>query len=450
MKHLSLGIALPLLALPVVGATDWCEVRDQPTGFIAPAASAGEASSPLCDGPCIVDIAFLYEPSAISGEGYCGIQYSYGCREFRRAPKSVGELGRYLEAVVAQATAIFERSGLDVEFRFVGLEPRGGSGERARHADLVYLVEDGDPSLDRDGWAGYIGRRLSDGGLGFPYPRVSSGSLTLDGGLRFTNSGYVVDHVDGSGGRLWRTEHAGYTLAHEIGHNLGLAHDPDQAAREGWHPEFRGAYGYRGKYCISPRIVSGGPCDEWYSTVMAYWGSQPFYRFSDATKSVYGRPIGQAGVSDAVSVLRRNLPYLANRVSTAPESPPDHGCEPRLCIGEAGRFLVKIAFLDPGSSVQPRVWWGNRLYNAEAEKLYSAIGDSAALFYFFEPHNPELLVKVLDGCGLNNRHWVFGSAATDLEYALLIRDLATGDDYVYEPTAGSVIADIDTIPCLTP
>ncbi len=40
-------------------------------------------------------------------------------------------------------------------------------------------------------------------------------------------------------------------------------------------------------------------------------------------------------------------------------------------------------------------------------------GDSG-LFYFFDPGNWETLVKVLDGCGNNGRHWVFGASATDL------------------------------------
>lgn len=45
-------------------------------------------------------------------------------------------------------------------------------------------------------------------------------------------------------------------------------------------------------------------------------------------------------------------------------------------------------------------------------------------FYFFGPENTELLVKVLDGCSVNDHYWVFISAATDLGFEVLVEDLA--------------------------
>lgn len=56
------------------------------------------------------------------------------------------------------------------------------------------------------------------------------------------------------------------------------------------------------------------------------------------------------------------------------------------------------------------------------------LGDSAALFYFFDSTNPELLVKVVNGCWLNDHWWVFGSAATDLEYRIDVGDHASRRD----------------------
>ncbi len=52
--------------------------------------------------------------------------------------------------------------------------------------------------------------------------------------------------------------------------------------------------------------------------------------------------------------------------------------------------------------------------------------EDSAVFYFFNPQNWEVLVKVLDGCAFNDRMWVFAAATTDLEYALTVTDTETG------------------------
>ncbi len=46
----------------------------------------------------------------------------------------------------------------------------------------------------------------------------------------------------------------------------------------------------------------------------------------------------------------------------------------------------------------------------------------AGLFWFFQEDNPEILVRVLNGCALNNRYWVFASAGTTVEYSLTVVD----------------------------
>jgi membrane-associated phospholipid phosphatase len=59
------------------------------------------------------------------------------------------------------------------------------------------------------------------------------------------------------------------------------------------------------------------------------------------------------------------------------------------------------------------------------------IGTSDGRFWFFSADNTEVLVKVLDGCSINNRYWVYASAATDVEYQLRVTDTETGDVQVY-------------------
>jgi lysyl endopeptidase len=48
--------------------------------------------------------------------------------------------------------------------------------------------------------------------------------------------------------------------------------------------------------------------------------------------------------------------------------------------------------------------------------------DNSVLFWFFDVQNIEVLVKVLDGCALNQRYWVFGAASTNVEYTIEVTD----------------------------
>ena len=61
--------------------------------------------------------------------------------------------------------------------------------------------------------------------------------------------------------------------------------------------------------------------------------------------------------------------------------------------------------------------------------------DDSRIFYFFDRNNWEVLIKVLDGCGLNENVWVFGASTTDLGYAIRVTDTATGTvkEYRNEP-----------------
>jgi hypothetical protein len=47
-----------------------------------------------------------------------------------------------------------------------------------------------------------------------------------------------------------------------------------------------------------------------------------------------------------------------------------------------------------------------------------------------------MLVKVLDACGFNNRIWVFGAAATNLGYDIVVTDTHTGTTKTYHNDFG--------------
>ncbi len=61
----------------------------------------------------------------------------------------------------------------------------------------------------------------------------------------------------------------------------------------------------------------------------------------------------------------------------------------------------------------------------------SELTEDTGTFWFFAPENIEVVVKVLDGCGVNGRYWVFAAGLTDVEVELIVIDTSTGDIRVY-------------------
>jgi hypothetical protein len=74
----------------------------------------------------------------------------------------------------------------------------------------------------------------------------------------------------------------------------------------------------------------------------------------------------------------------------------------------------------------------------------------AGLFWFFSSDNPELLIKVLNGCALNDRFWVFFSAGTDVGLTLTVTDTVTGHTFVRTNTDHHPVETVqatDALPC---
>jgi Concanavalin A-like lectin/glucanases superfamily len=55
----------------------------------------------------------------------------------------------------------------------------------------------------------------------------------------------------------------------------------------------------------------------------------------------------------------------------------------------------------------------------------------SGIFWFFDASNWELMVKVIDGCGLDHRFWVFSAATTNVFYRLEVTDVRAGTTKVY-------------------
>ena len=111
-----------------------------------------------------------------------------------------------------------------------------------------------------------------------------------------------------------------------------------------------------------------------------------------------------------------------------PDSDPDDGDCPanRACLDNG--YTVGIEYQDPNSGL-----W-------EDAQPHSNLSRDSAAFYFFDPKNVEVLVKVLDGCRINQHWWVYSAPATDIAYRVTVWP-ADGQPHWWETAKGAPLEE---------
>lgn len=110
---------------------------------------------------------------------------------------------------------------------------------------------------------------------------------------------------------------------------------------------------------------------------------------------------------------------LGQRLDTPPPTCAADG--DTLCLHE-NRFRAEVA-------------WTNYAGASGFGKAVPFTADSG-LFWFFGPGNLEMLIKIVDGCALNQRYWVYAGATTDVAYTLTVTDTWTDVEREYSNTLG--------------
>jgi hypothetical protein len=102
------------------------------------------------------------------------------------------------------------------------------------------------------------------------------------------------------------------------------------------------------------------------------------------------------------------------------------GSDTRLCLA-GNRFRVETH------------WW-----TATGEGEGHAVGLTAdtGTFWFFNSANVEAVVKVLDGCGFNQRFWVFAGGLTNVRVRLTVTDTRTGAVKIYNNPQGTAFSPV--------
>jgi hypothetical protein len=80
------------------------------------------------------------------------------------------------------------------------------------------------------------------------------------------------------------------------------------------------------------------------------------------------------------------------------------------------------------------------------------LSGQSGLFWFFDAENAEMLVKVINGCGVPglNAYWVFFAATTNVDFTMTVTDTHTGVSRQYRNPYGNAadpIQDVRTFAC---
>jgi hypothetical protein len=115
-----------------------------------------------------------------------------------------------------------------------------------------------------------------------------------------------------------------------------------------------------------------------------------------------------------------------------------------LCVAHSGDHEFDITvhyFTTQGGGAEA---------DAHAIDLTCAGVTQGGNFAFFQDTNPEVIVKVLNACAINNTYWVFISAATNVGFTVVVRDTVTGAVVTYsnpDQHAATPVQDTAALPC---
>jgi predicted esterase len=206
-----------------------------------------------------------------------------------------------------------------------------------------------------------------------------------------------------------------------------------------------GAYAIELAYSTRSPFVAVFSLSSPYRTVVALADpvGPPPLRFYYGT----GDPNYQQGY---YGLLREMLERLGVEVSTEIRSGYGHNSWPATTLHDGFRFLVEQPVPPCVPAPETLCLRGGRFRVEAGWETASASGaaqgveltDESGSFWFFSPGNLELDVKLLDGCAVGGRFWVFAAGLTDVGVTLTVTDTTTGERNEYSSPRGTPFAPI--------
>jgi hypothetical protein len=159
--------------------------------------------------------------------------------------------------------------------------------------------------------------------------------------------------------------------------------------------------------------------------------------FADPSSPIVAQDI--ALDTTLIAALRDGLLYVNVH---SPANPGGHirgqitGCfaSPTVLCLENGRFEVEVD------------WQTEQAGGASGQGVAVRETDNSGMFWFFEPSNLEILIKVLDACAPPfERFWVFFSGTTNVGFDLRVTDTVTNETNIYSNEDETVVTpELDT------
>ena len=147
---------------------------------------------------------------------------------------------------------------------------------------------------------------------------------------------------------------------------------------------------------------------------------------TDAFETCAAGATGGARPYDGSAAKQRSQPSVV-------ESVDERAGEP--CVPNATTLCLN------NSRYQARAQWTTTDGASGAGRVINLTGETGA-FWFFSPSNVEIVVKVLNGCGLNSHYWTFAGGLTDVNVVLTVTDTQTGGgEDLYQSPGNSLRAD---------
>ena len=248
---------------------------------------------------------------------------------------STSDVEAAIASAVADSNLCYRNSLVPMQLRVVHMEEVSYTPTGTLNVDLDRLSEPSDGYIDnvhtlRDQYGADLVCLLTTssdyGGLASTMQHPS---------LKFESNGFNVNVWDQLGA-------PNFTLAHEIGHNMGCLHNREDAT---WDSD----YDYSG-FCFGKRWMVGM---QGYRTVMSYDSSPSAYNnriphFSNPLVSYEGVSTGNTGTENNAKVLSLSAPYVSNFRSSVVQGIVPSLFSMNLAEEATGSFKVRLA-------VQPQV-----------------------------------------------------------------------------------------------
>jgi hypothetical protein len=103
------------------------------------------------------------------------------------------------------------------------------------------------------------------------------------------------------------------------------------------------------------------------------------------------------------------------------QPPPCVPSATALCLGD-GRFHVQVSWKEPAG--------------ATGDGQTVPLSADTGAFWFFDPSNLELMIKVLDARAVNGYFWVYFGSLSNVEFTVTVTDMTTGAVKTYQNPQG--------------